>query len=342
MRTTLNMFLVISLALIFTSGILITYTIGQQYYLLALALAYIIIFIIFLLGLLRRYRDFSIFVDKRYLLLSILFLTSNLVSVISNAEVNLILSSLQYFSVYFVLIIVASNLQLNMGILKISLVFCWMHFIFLLLATVLSLPVTYPFLAIFDNSNTMGVLATSLFVTSFTIFLSLPRKKSNFFHFIFIVFSFILIVYSGSRNALITSLTIILISIVIKQYKQIRKVQRNILYLFLNTIKWPLTITGILIVTYFSFQTFFKENILAKFERKASTGDVFDQRTYIWERTFQEASLFGNGSTYFESNFGIGAHNTFVAILGQFGIISSIVFLLLILLFLYDSIKYLF
>lgn len=77
--------------------------------------------------------------------------------------------------------------------------------------------------------------------------------------------------------------------------------------------------------------------IVSKFQAKLGNGDVLSGRGIVWEYTFNNAGLFGGGRDFYEqAGIEIGAHNTFISILGQYGWMS----LLLLLLFLVVSFIY--
>jgi O-antigen ligase len=47
-------------------------------------------------------------------------------------------------------------------------------------------------------------------------------------------------------------------------------------------------------------------------------------REDIWIKTFADMRLLGNGNDYFESNFGLGAHNSIITALGVNGVIAAL------------------
>lgn len=51
---------------------------------------------------------------------------------------------------------------------------------------------------------------------------------------------------------------------------------------------------------------------------------IFSGREKIWEGTIRDAALFGHGSGYFMETFQRGPHNSFIAILGEFGIPATL------------------
>ena len=72
----------------------------------------------------------------------------------------------------------------------------------------------------------------------------------------------------------------------------------------------------------------FNERILEKFNNKIESGDVLDRRGNIFSSTVTDANIFGHGPDYFSQTYGLGAHNSFISILGQYGYLASALFIL--------------
>lgn len=73
-----------------------------------------------------------------------------------------------------------------------------------------------------------------------------------------------------------------------------------------------------------------------------SSEDLTSGRSIMWEGTYKYGvTLFGNGESYFSYMFGIAdAHNSFIQILGAYGLVSFILFLLLSILIIIKSIQF--
>ena len=83
------------------------------------------------------------------------------------------------------------------------------------------------------------------------------------------------------------------------------------------------------------------QNVIDKFVAKDVGGDVFDGRGYIWEKTINDAGFWGNGSSYFLDEFALGAHNTFISILGRYGYVYFILIFIFWLFLGFKSFKFL-
>src|SRR5699024_6476484 len=90
----------------------------------------------------------------------------------------------------------------------------------------------------------------------------------------------------------------------------------------------------------FPIMYYIEESVLSKFNRQVEKGRLLSGRENIWQQTVKEAKLFGNGSDYFVENIGQTAHNTFIHVLGVYGWISLIIFVLIIISFMINSYMY--
>lgn len=96
----------------------------------------------------------------------------------------------------------------------------------------------------------------------------------------------------------------------------------------------PIVIGTLFIINkYLQINRYVDEIIISKFIRKS--GNTLDGREFAWLKTMKEAGLFGNGESYFNTEVGIGAHNTFIYVMGVYGWIPLIFFVLLLIFALY-------
>lgn len=66
--------------------------------------------------------------------------------------------------------------------------------------------------------------------------------------------------------------------------------------------------------------------IISKFIQKEN--DVLDLRGIVWEQTIKSAGLFGRGRDFFETETVAAALNTFISMLGMYGWIPLIIFVI--------------
>jgi|GEM_PF-3164134 len=209
---------------------------------------------------------------------------------------------------------------------------------------------TTPYKGIFYNSNTFGNTMATIYSTLFAIYIFYLQRyiegskqkffilKSAFFGTILLSMVY-LVMISSSRTSFISVAVTTVLGLLILGYCLIKtkKIYSFILKGFLFSF-----IAGIILLA-LKFTNFYNSlyyNIVLKFQTKIQRGDVFDTRADIWSQTLAEAGFFGQGSKYFNENFNLGAHNTFISIIGTFGYIPAIfLFVLLIVLFI-KSLKF--
>lgn len=275
------------------------------------------------------------------------------ISSIINSDIRLLQGSLLLFLLYYVSFVVLSSVSfvnVNKIIYKtILIIYTFIVLVPLLLNGVQSIP----YQGIFYNPNSLGIISASLFAVVFSVFLYnveahidkvSTNKKSLYIKLsinIIILFTlFYLVILSGSRTSFITCIVILLISsghllfYLIKEKKIVSFFVRGFLLLLPNTL-----VLG-LIVKVTSITEFLNITIIDKFQRKSGSGDVLDNRGEVWIQTIKEAGLFGNGGDYFNTSFLIGSHNTFINVLGRYGWIPLIFYVILILILFYYSIRY--
>lgn len=179
---------------------------------------------------------------------------------------------------------------------------------------------------VFANSNQMGFTA-AIIGTSVLVLLSetLKNKKYNIVN-ISLIFLFGcslgITLLSQSRN----SLLVILLIGTLLGFRGLTQtinlsVNQKLGYLIYTVIAvvTVLVIGALNVVNSAEILKPVAENIQS-FQNKDGTSG----RDVIWLKATSEASLFGYGSDYFTSNFGMGAHNTLFEILGQTGIITTL------------------
>lgn len=194
-------------------------------------------------------------------------------------------------------------------------------------------PVSYS--GLYYNPNSFGTSMASvlsLLIARFSYYLEgfIREKKFNkkiYINFLLIIIFSIFTIISSSRNAFLSILVLFIFSFMIIMGGSFSK--KINLKIFRRKIILLLLISLILFII-FSLD-FVKEfidiNIIQKFQSKS--GDILDRRSLIWVTTMKEMKLFGHGRNYFEQ-FGLGAHNTFISILGQYGILPTISFIFFI------------
>ena len=179
---------------------------------------------------------------------------------------------------------------------------------------------------VFANSNQMGFTA-AMMGTSVLILLSetLKNKKNNIVNIglIFLFGGIVgVILASQSRNSLL-AVFVVGALLGLRGFAQIVNlpVNKKLGYLIYTAIAIVLVvaINALNPVSSSELIASANDNIQSFQNKDGSSG-----RDVIWLKAMSEASLFGHGSDYFTSNFGMGAHNTLFEILGQTGILTTL------------------
>jgi hypothetical protein len=175
-----------------------------------------------------------------------------------------------------------------------------------------------PFLFILGKGNSMGILICFAGVNLLNLLNIKNIDKKYIYLSIFIIS--IIIFATGSRTSLLSffAISIYYISSFLT-YKRISQI---------NILKGSLALLFLLCVMYFSYDSIYNL-VFEKYNN--SNADMLSGRGEIWEGTFTTGvNLFGNGEEYFLHQYYSGdAHNTFVQVLGAYGTLSLILFLLI-------------
>jgi len=286
--------------------------------------------------------------NKKIFGLMYVFFITSLLAAILNSELQLLISSVSLFCLFLsASIILPSYLKTDTEkVIAISLLVANIP---LLLLPILTEGIKLPsYAGIFNNTNSLGIVASTVFTVFSALFFGelekiLFRKAKVFklkivVYLLLMLLSLLIVVFSVSRTSFLACLLVFLAGIVFIVFLSIKH------RVFPNILMKMISVLPILIFIYFLFDKFIpinfyvQENILGKFERKSA--DIFDGRGMVWEQTIKEATIFGNGTNYFEESVGLGAHNTFISILGVYGWLSLIPFFLFFIFGLYYCSRY--
>lgn len=159
------------------------------------------------------------------------------------------------------------------------------------------------------------LLNTSLLLITFTLTI-ISRSRTSFFAVLFITMFY-----------LVKSLFYFISNCKINIAILIRTI--SILVIILSICSFIILKTGIFELLEYT--------IISKMIGKSD--DLSSGRMAIWYRTVSESSLFGNGRDYFNIR-GDSAYSTYISLLGQYGIIPTLVFCFFLLDLLYNSFIY--
>lgn len=303
--------------------------------------------VILILPLILLFKKRNYEINIFSLIFMFLFLIASMFSAYLNGDINLIISAGMILILYIASMIIIPSLLENRSnkIVYKSIMISHLPIIFFPLV-IYGINST-PYRGIFYNPNSFGSIVATLFATMFALFLFklenyyMNKKQSIrnlMFNFLLLFAIFFLIVLSGSRTSVLTAVGIVLIgiSIVFIRLFRSKKAVPLIKSFFVGSV---LIVGSAVLMKVTSFYEYLYFNILYKFEIKSD--DVLDNRGIVWEVTLKEAGLFGQGSDYFNQTL-VGAHNTFISILGEYGWIPLILFCIIIIYGLIKSLIYAF
>lgn len=178
-----------------------------------------------------------------------------------------------------------------------------------------------PLLCILKSGNTISLIIVITAIVFINMNLQKITEKNNYILYTIIVGIFCAILYvTKSRTSLITFITISMVDyiyIMLKGKLNIKKIIKSILIIMFILI--------ITITLYDTLQTYFFNKY------SASQQDMTSGRTAIWKKILSDKiNAFGNGSNYIEYRTGLkDAHNIFIQILGCYGLIPLLIYLVM-------------
>lgn len=333
------------LALLFLSGTLYftqDWNFLQPYLLISSILGLLGLFLTTGSGLIIEVNQFRVW---------FLFLISCLFSALFNSDSQLFMGALVLGFVYFGLILVfpaLARLSGGMGNKLIIFSFLSIHLPLLLIPLLLEGKLTVPYQGIFYNPNSFGSTAAIVFTVLWSKFSALVDtsilgrgkiERGKLFCLVFLIsIVLVLILFSNCRAGFVAALLIPFVQGVVLFFEaflggmiRLRVIRRIILFILLLS----LICTGIYLLT--PVGSLLQDTIIDKFNSKSA--DLLDGRFYVWLESLNEAKFWGNGRDYF-STFNTAAHNTFISLLGQYGLLPVVFFIFFLLLSFYYSLIY--
>jgi len=323
MKKLYGFFIVLSLLLLLLSGITIRI---EEYGFLSNIFFLVSGFILIILTFLYS-RDLVMKVDT-LIIVYFLFILIGFISALKNQDFYSFLSIVKLLFLYMFTITLMFN---NFKYISInSVLFTFIaSFIIIIYFSLKDHPLNQRvsvYSGLFDNPNSMGVFAATLFSVSFVLILINEKKVVRIFSLLMLVSGIYFIMISGSRTSFLTVCIVVLIwivSYVITLIKEKRLRTRLLKWIF----------PSILIVLFCSILFFeselfvdFQENIIDKFDEK--TGNITSSRTSIWLYIINEAGLFGQGAHHLKQETGLSAHNSFLSIIIEYGWLTGLFYIL--------------
>lgn len=293
------------------------------------------------------YKSKKIKYNKILLTLVLFFTFFSVVSALFNGDLGMVLQSFLFLLLFISTSIMVDSYFNEKTIKRVGISF------FLSVIPLIALPFivngvdSFPYSGIFDNPNSFGIVAVTAFSILMGVMMSKlekylfaknkPSKLSIFTLFILGSITFIFIVFSASRSSFIAGILVLIVGISMIFIFSVKHRK------FFSMVLKSLLLTPLIAGLYFAITKFIPINyyvdaiILNKFDRKS--GNLLDGRTGVWSRTMNDAGFFGRGEGYFEE-LGLGAHNTFIYIMGVYGLIPLSIFVLFFAVSLYYCVKF--
>lgn len=193
---------------------------------------------------------------------------------------------------------------------------------------------------IFGNPNSLGGVAVALFTINLGILaskisdylLGKDIKLKNIFIDVFCLFFWIFfVIISSSRTSFITVIVLLLFTSVYL-FKKIFYLRYKIRVITLKRIFILIFIFTFIIIILYNFTSIkdvIQLSIFNKFEMKSA--NITDGRSERWIMVLNEINALGHGSKHYK----LAPHNTFISLLGQYGIFAVFFYIL----FLINSLK---
>lgn len=272
------------------------------------------------------------------------FTTVLLLSAIYNWDIKNLAGSICMFLIYIIICVVLPNIPFYNPLRTFNKIINIHIFIFLISIVTKGISLK-SYEGIFGNPNSLGGVAVALLSISLSLlnYKIEQRVKGNeneskgiLLNIFLVLFWIFFIVCSSSRTSFLTAILLILISILILSKEILSYHGKNpknvfIRYIFLILIA---VVIGFTVCSIQPIRDAIQTSILEKFEKKSD--DVLDGRSERWVIVLEEMSILGYGSKHYK----LAPHNTFISILGQYGIIATILYIIFLLFILRRAIKF--
>lgn len=251
-----------------------------------------------------------------------------------NGEISLVANAVALFGIYYIFCEAynRANVSIEKFLWEICIIYLWFvvySYIYAGLSFSSYKGITY-------NSNAFGGISAGVFCFCFSCFISgTTRQLVKKISLVICGISLINTIISSSRTSFVTCAGVAIIGIFLSRKDITMYLRRNKHMIFLIGIMFGLLL--IIAIKKYDIGEIFYDAIIAKFIRKKD--NPFDGRAEVWMRVWKEKSLWGYGRNYFD-DIGLGAHNTFISILGQYGIFAVIVYIGFILSSLRECIRF--
>lgn len=205
-----------------------------------------------------------------------------------------------------------------------------------------------PYQGIFYNPNSFGTVLATLYGAFLAYFCGLlaSNQERNVAHrvqlvlvYISMILSVVGVLLSNSRTSFLTCAVVTLAAIYVYMpgIKGSVMRRRDLKVIAVATIVGAISFVIGLIIEVRT--RLLAQTIIEKFIRKAARGDVLAYRDHVWSLTISQARLFGGGRSFFY-DVGVGAHSSYISLLGQYGWVTMILFIVFVVLCIVLALRY--
>lgn len=234
-----------------------------------------------------------------------------------NQDYNSFVSIIKLLLMYlFTVIFIFNNSLVNFNMILYS-------FLIACVITILYSIITVPYDAgllrykgVFENPNSMGMLSATMFTITVALF-HRSKEKAQIVLIGFLLVSLLFVFNSGSRTSFLTVLGIscvVIVNYILNSLREKRIPKINMKH---SIIILLLIVCFVIFVNNDEVYKSLDNNILNKFSEKAD--NITSSRTEIWRFAFINSGITGKGSEFIKDNIGFSAHNSFLAIMMEYG-----------------------
>lgn len=288
---------------------------------------------IFIIVIFVKNKDFKLFFFTNTLHY-IFFLFFALLSALILNSIENLLDIFKFLIFYIILVTIPYNLRKEINFFDYLNLFLISSIIILFINHInepLNENFRIAYQGIFSNPNNLGTYLSTVFGVLILIIFhrisynSLNNKKFVII-FLYAIYIFYLLVETNSRTSLLSSLSILFLVLLFILGKKLISFSNE--DFTISNLKYIVIFLGMLLVTSI-FSPIFTD-ILESFSYKIESagGNILSTRDEIWRWTIQNSGLFGNGPDYTANVFGLTTHNSFLAIIDQFGWFSGVFYIL--------------
>lgn len=198
-----------------------------------------------------------------------------------------------------------------------------------------------PFQGVFQNPNSLGGLYATIAIIAGGVYVDKYKdiKYSDLFLFLIVAFSVIFSLFSNSRMSFALSV-LVFFAMIFARFGLFLSFNKNRIYFNFKKMSIFLgVLLGVLVFIKINYD-YIEEIFLHKLLYKLDNDNFSAGRNEIWAVIWENRLWFGHGrdSPHLDS-FELAAHNTFMSILDQFGVLSALSFFTACLMFLFLCVK---